>query len=132
MKTRLYTVHILCNASCDDFVLVKEGFCWFSFFATVPWALYHRMWLEAAILVILQISVAILCQLTLITVATLGISLFALALVFGYLADEIRRNSLTRKGYQLEEVVLERNIDTASQRFLISRPELLTRMITHL
>ena len=44
MKTRLYTVHLLDDASDDGLVLVKEGFSWPAFFVAVPWALFHRMW----------------------------------------------------------------------------------------
>ena len=132
MKTCSYTVHLSGYNSDHGLVLVKEGFCWLCFFATVPWAVFHRMWLEAVILTFLQIILVIACQSAMLTVTAQVIALFSFALVFGYLADEIRRSFLSRKGYLLEEVVIEQNIDRATQRVFASRPELLSRMISQL
>ena len=131
MKTRIYTVHLSYNNNDDGLVIIKEGFCWLGFFISVPWALFHRMWSVAAIFAILQIALIIFCQLALLTLTAQVIVLFALSLVFGFLADELRRDFHERQGYQLEEVILEQNIDRATQRVLIARPELLTRMIAH-
>ena len=132
MKTCSYTVHLLYNASDDGLILIKEGFCWVCFLVTVPWALFHRMWLEATIFACLQIALVMFCQITMMTLTAQVIALFFLALVFGYLADETRRNFLARQGYQFEEIVLEQNIDSATRRILVGRPELLTRLIPHL
>ena len=101
MKTCSYTVHLSGYNSDHGLVLVKEGFCWLCFFATVPWAVFHRMWLEAVILTFLQIILVIACQSAMLTVTAQVIALFSFALVFGYLADEIRRSFLSRKGYLL-------------------------------
>jgi hypothetical protein len=128
MKTRLYTVHLLDDASDDGLVLVKEGFCWPAFFVGIPWALFHRMWAVAGAFAILQIALVIVFKVTNIMATGQGVALFGLAFAFGFLADELRRNALTRQGYSLEEVVLEQNIDRATQRFLDARPELSTRM----
>jgi hypothetical protein len=128
MKTRLYTVHLFEDAREDGLVLVKEGFCWLAFFISIPWALFHRMWVVAGVFAFLQISLVIVFKVTTIMATGQGIALFALALAFGFLADELRRNTLTRQGYRLEEVVLEQNIDRATQRFLDARPELSIRM----
>jgi hypothetical protein len=128
MKTRLYTVHLLDDASDNGLVLIKEGFCWLAFFFSIPWALFHRMWAVAGAFAILQISLVILFKITNIMATGQAIAFFGLALAFGFLADELRRNALTRQGYYLEEVVLEQNIDSATQRFLDARPELSARM----
>ena len=132
MKTCSYAVLLLYNASDDDLILIKEGFCWACFLVTVPWALFHRMWLEATISACLQIVLVMFCQLIMITLTAQVIALFFLALIFGYLADETRRNFLARKGYQFEEIVLDKNLDSATRRILVGRPELLTRLISHL
>jgi len=128
MKTRLYTVHLLDDVSDVELVLIKEGFCWLSFFFAVPWALFHRMWWVAGAFAILQISIVIMFKVTALTEAGQGLASFALALVIGFSADELRRNALTRQGYHLEDVVFEQNIDRATQRFLDAHPELAIRM----
>ena len=92
MKTHSYTVHLSLNASDDGMVIIKEGFCWSSFFLTVPWALFHCMWLESAIFATIQVAIVIIFQFAMLSVTALGIALFAVALVFGFMADEIRQN----------------------------------------
>ena len=49
---RFYTVHILPGDPDpgDSIVLVEEGFCWPAFLLSPLWALWHRLWLVAAIL----------------------------------------------------------------------------------
>ena len=128
MKTRLYTVHLLDDVSDVELVLIKEGFCWLSFFFAVPWALFHRMWWAAGAFAILQIVIVIMFKVTALTEAGQGLASFALALVIGFSADELRRNALTRQGYLHEDVVLEQNMDQATRRFLDARPELAIRM----
>ena len=128
MKTRLYTVHLLEDASDDGLVLVKEGFCWPAFLIAIPWALFHRMWWVAGAFMVLQIAMAIVFKVTALAEAGQGIASFAFALAIGFAADELRRNALTRHGYSLEDVVAEQNTDRATQRFLDARPELAVRM----
>ena len=128
MKTRLYTVHLLDNASDVGLVLVKEGFCWLGFFFAVPWALFHRMWWAAGAFATLQIIMVIVFKVTALAEAEQGVAFFALAIAIGFSADELRRNALTRQGYHLEDVVLEQNTDRATQRFLDAHPELAIRM----
>ena len=128
MKTRLYTVHLLDDASDVGLILVKEGFCWLSFFFAVPWALFHRMWWWAGAFAILQIITVIVFNVTALAEAGQGVALFAIALVIGFSADELRRNALTRQGYCFEEVVFGQDIDRATQRFLDAHPELAIRM----
>ena len=129
MKTRLYTVHLLDDVSDVELVLIKEGFCWLSFFFAVPWALFHRMWWAAGAFAILQIVIVIMFKVTALTEAGQGLASFALALVIGFSADELRRNALTRQGYRFEDVIFEQNMERATQRFLDARPELATRMM---
>lgn len=128
MKTRSYTVHLLNDASDGGLVLVEEGFSWLGFFLSVPWALFHRMWEVAGAYAFLQVLIIIVFNVTTMAATSQGVAMFATALAFGFLADDLRRNALTRQGYQFKEVILEQNIDKATQRFLDSRPELSKRM----
>ncbi|MBH89602.1 MAG: hypothetical protein CMF71_07890 [Magnetovibrio sp.] len=132
MKTHSYTVHLSLNASDDGMVIIKEGFCWSSFFLTVPWALFHCMWLESAIFATIQVAIVIIFQFAMLSVTALGIALFAVALVFGFMADEIRQNFLLRKGYRFEDLVLERDMESATKRVLTARSQLLARMTANL
>jgi len=128
MKTRPYTVHLLEDASDDGLVLVKEGFSWPAFFVAIPWALFHRMWWVAGALMALHIAMAILFKVTALGEAGQGVISFALAVAIGFAADELRRNVLTKRGYSLEDIVIEQNTDRATQRFLDARPDLAIRL----
>lgn len=132
MKTRSYTVHLSNKASDDGLVLIEEGFSWPGFFIFVPWALFHRMWVEAGVFIFLQALIVIVFDVTALTSTGQGVVMLATALAFGFLADDLRRNSLVRQGYQINEVILEQNIDKATQRFLTSRPDISTRMAARL
>ena len=50
------------------------------------------------------------------------------ALGVGYAADELRRSALRRRGYVMEDVVMEENTDRALRRFLGARPAIAARL----
>jgi hypothetical protein len=86
------------------------------------------MWWWAGAFAILQIITVIIFNVTALAEAGQGVASFAIALVIGFSADELRRNAITRQGYRFEGVVLEQNTDRATQRFLDAHPELAIRM----
>tara|TARA_B100000674_G_C37964654_1_gene973924 strand:- start:1278 stop:1550 length:273 start_codon:yes stop_codon:yes gene_type:complete len=90
------------------------------------------MWLESAIFATIQVAIVIIFQFAMLSVTALGIALFAVALVFGFMADEIRQNFLLRKGYRFEDLVLERDMESATKRVLTARSQLLARMTANL
>jgi len=128
MKTRLYTVHLLDNARDDGLVLVKQGFNWPAFFIAVPWALFHRMWRAAAVLIVLQIIIGAAMAYGGLNETQQGIVSLVVAICIGYAADEMRRSALSRRGYSFEAVVIEENRDRALRRFLEGRPGLASRL----
>lgn len=121
MTTRLYTVHL--GRDDGELKLVREGFNWPAFLFSVPWALWHRMWLVALIFAAAQgllgggLLLAGLGQVSQ-AAASLG-----LAVLIGYGADELRRNALERRGYTFEDVVCADSLDMAERRVLDARPE---------
>ncbi|MBL6932957.1 MAG: DUF2628 domain-containing protein [Rhodospirillales bacterium] len=128
MKTRLFTVHLLDDLGDDGLVLVKDGFCWPAFFVAVPWALFHRMWLIAALIVVLHVFVGVSMTVAGFNEVQQGIVSFMVAVALGFSADEIRRWVLSRRGYSFEDVVVEENADRATRRFLDERPDLAVRL----
>ena len=100
--------------------LIKEGFCWPAFFLSFLWALWHRLWLAAAAFLALDVGVSWLIA-DLGIVSQLAVSI-GLAVVFGYLGNDLRRWKLDRGGYTLSAVVAGRDRDGAEQRYLDSEP----------
>ncbi len=115
---RVYTVHIDPVSAADDrgTVLVREGFSWPAALFTVFWALYHRLWYGAALLLALGLALgAMLAWLGLGPLAETALEAGYLALV-GFTANDWRRAALTRRGWLLADVVAARNAAQAEQR----------------
>ncbi|MEE8274937.1 MAG: DUF2628 domain-containing protein [Alphaproteobacteria bacterium] len=116
---RVYTVLVdpAATATDQNAVLVREGFSWPAALFTVLWALYHRLWLWAAILfaagAVLGAGAA---WLGLDAVSRAAIQLGYMALV-GLNAEDWRRRRLVKRGYIFAGVAVGRNLVTAEQRF---------------
>ena len=123
---KIYTVHLQLHdkARDNDIVLVGEGFCWSAFTLSVIWALWHRMWWVAlGLTCVLLIVNGIIYVLGMDTLAAcfLGIGT---AVLYGLLANDLRRWSLFRVGFLENSVVLGDNQDEALAHFLDEAPDI--------
>lgn len=117
---RVYTVHVppAPSAGAGEAILIKEGFCWPAFFFTVLWALFHRLWLVAAgLLVIAAVLNGLGAVVGLDPVGQLALALGYQTLV-GYAANDLRRRSAERAGYVETAVVAGADQLAAEQRYL--------------
>lgn len=102
----------------ENIILVKEGFCWPAFLFTIPWAVWQRLWLVAAgLLGISTITIVVLDWLGADQTVIL-ISYFGIAILFGYHANDFRRNKLEQVGYLERAVVFGTTADAALWRYL--------------
>jgi len=123
---RFYSVHLRRHGLDPDrdVVVVKEGFAWPAFLFTTLWALWHRLWLAAAAIVLAQaLAAAVVHAVGADAVSGFVISL-ALAAVVGVVANDARRRKLDAQGYELAGVVSGDNGDMALRRFLDGQPAL--------
>jgi len=122
---RVYTVHMRPGPEQrgGDAVLVKEGFCWPALFFSVLWALAHRMWIEA--LGFLVVTVAADAAGALLGLDRLSDAALALgiALVIGFVANDLRRRSLGRRGYVEAAIVAATDADAAVRRYFDLSPQ---------
>ncbi len=123
---RIYTVHLRRHGLDPerDVVLVKEGFCWPGFFLSILWALWHRLWLVALALLLVEIAVsagAIMLGLDSLSQTAVSVGV---AVVIGYVANDLRRWSLSRQGFSEVAVVGAPDPVAASQRFHDLNPQL--------
>ena len=112
---RVYTVH---TDLARDFVLVKEGFSWPAFFFTFVWAFAGKLWLWGAVFLgvaVLFNGFAAFFGLTAPVVVCVSIGLHA---VIGFVANDLRRRTLHRRGYTEICVVTGANLVAAETRFL--------------
>jgi Protein of unknown function (DUF2628) len=117
--TRIYTVHVRAWAASDDrdAVFIREGFSWGAFFFSVIWALVHRMWLAAVVMLAASVALDIATDLLDLDIVTETAFAVALALIFGWEANDWRRRALERRGFVTAGIVAGRNRLEAEQRF---------------
>ena len=100
-----------------DPVLLKEGFSFFAFLFTGLWALWHRMWLVAALLFcgggLLEVILAFSGS-----ADELGLIVrLAFCVIVGFGANDWLSASLEKQGYNLAGVVAAPRSDAALRRW---------------
>ena len=119
---RVYTVHRRSAGPFreDDVQLVREGFCWGAAIFGPFWALYRGLWLTALLLVFaLAVMLALVAAMGGEPVSSFGIQ-FGLFLLAGLFGNDLRRWTLTRRGYDFESVVASDSLPRAERRYFNS------------
>jgi hypothetical protein len=98
--------------------LVKEGFSWPAFVFGVVWALYHRLWIVAALLVALTTGLGVAFEELRLDPVSASLIFFAVAVLVGMFGNDWKRASLRRRGYRADGVVTAANLETALRRYL--------------
>jgi hypothetical protein len=122
-RSRVYTVHVRAWASSSDrdAVFVREGFAWGAFLLSLVWALWHRLWLGALIILGVTAVLAIALDLLIVDETTETAVGIAWALIVGWEANDWRRRALERRGYVTAGVVAAPNLLEAERRFFAKR-----------
>ena len=113
-------------AADDDggLLLVRDGFSWPAFLLSVPWALWHRMWIVAGGLIAAQVVLGLLAGPVGFGGLTQGAVSVGLALAMGFAGADLRGWSLQRRGFRAAQVVIAEDRDMAERRFLENHPDL--------
>lgn len=117
VRARAYTVHARAGRRDRDLVLVRDGFSWGAFFFSFLWALWHRLWLFALVIVAVSVGVALLDEVIHFDPITEGALGLALALLIGFEANDARRRALARRGFDNAGLVFARGLGEAERRF---------------
>lgn len=107
-----------------DLVLVKEGFSWPAFFLSFLWALWHRLWLAAAVFLGIQAVVSVFIVMYRPDPFTQSVVSLGLAVLFGFIANDFRQSKLAEEGFVCTDVVSGGDGDQALCRFLDKEPAL--------
>jgi len=124
MSLRVYTVHTppaptkRWDALDPLPELVKEGFSWPAFFFGIVWALYHRLWLVAALLLLLTVGLGVAFEELRLNQISISLVFFAIAVLVGMFGNDWKRDALHRRGYRADGVVTAANLETALRRYL--------------
>lgn len=101
--------------------LVREGFSSPAFVFTVLWALWHRMWIVAAALLLLLSGVSLAGVNGYVPEAVASVLGLGISLLFGFEAAALRGLSLRRSGYAETAVVSGESVEEAELKLMFSR-----------
>jgi hypothetical protein len=124
----VYTIHKRSGAVPDDVTLVPEGFNVRAFLFTVLWALWHRLWVLACLIAVVLVAMATVPEYLGLRPELAAIVQLALALLFGFEANDLRRWAMARSGYQAIAMVSGASLAEAELRYFASRPHPLTAL----
>jgi hypothetical protein len=116
---RIYTALLKPGA---EPILVKEGFAWGAFIFGPLWLAAYRAWIAAAISLAACVLIAVL-----VPSPADDVLLLALACVFGFTGNDLRRWSLEQRGYLLQHILAAAGEEEALGRLLTDRPDLNAR-----
>ncbi len=100
----------------EDIIMIKEGFSWKAFLFNAVWFLYHRMWKEIFILLIISFAFGFIANLSNdFDKASLQFALFFMVALNAnfWLCDKFKR-----KGYEFVGIVFGNNSTNAKLRFV--------------
>jgi hypothetical protein len=107
----LYSVYID-NEEATSPMIIKQGFSFLALVFNFFWALYHKMWFVAAVVVLMNLIVMQFASLTLVWQV---IQLF----VFGFFASEIREFYAIGRGMKLDDVILAGSNEEAEVKYMM-------------
>ena len=131
---RFYTLHVPAikpkgvlpdggwlNHRIADMGPIKEGFCWPAFFFSLFWILWHRLWLTALGLVVINLTVSFLVFQSGANQAVSIIVSFCIAFLLGFIGNDLRRAELEWRGFRERGIVLARTSEAAVRRYLTAQ-----------
>jgi hypothetical protein len=88
------------EARADAVHFIKEGIAWWALFFPFLWLLYHRMWLVLAGFAALSLGLQLALALAELESAAVWAGI-GLSILFAVEANDLRRWTLSRRGYRL-------------------------------
>ena len=127
---RLYTVHLRRPVAdaVRDFVLIKEGFCWPAALFTAFWAAATGMWLVAIALLAADVGIGMAAGALGFGPAGQVVATVLFGFAVGLFGNDIRRWTLSRRGFTHVGISSGVDAETAEVRFLQDSPDLLAEV----
>jgi hypothetical protein len=119
LLTRLYSVHLNPREArpYESPVFVPEGFNFYAFFFHIFWALYHRIWLPAFIIFGLLVCVQLASTFADLSRTSTFILDLGIRLMIGMAANDLRRDTLEKRGWVISDVVIADSLLDAERRY---------------
>lgn len=122
----IYTVHRRPGDPPDKAVFVPDGFSFGAFVFTVFWALWKRMWLVAALLLLVEGCLALAARYFGLPGTATSLVGFAVALIFGFEARDLWRRSLVASGKPEVGISAGERLEEAELRYFAGLPSIST------
>ncbi len=118
-RIRLYAAYVDPSSVERDraVAMVRQGMCWPAFFFSVLWALRHRLWGTAAVLLLAIAGLDVALMALGADAVTSGIAVLGLAAHIGLSANDWRGRALERRGMDLAAIVAAPDAERAVQRW---------------
>jgi len=126
---RFYTIHAprrqrgTVGASLDAAIAgaraVKDGFSWPAFFFSVLWALWHRLWLVALAMFVIELAVGMVADLFGLNLLAEMVLSLGVALIIGWVANDLLRDAFERRGLADLGVVMAPSAEDAIERYFV-------------
>lgn len=105
----------------EGVVFIPEGFSWAALVFTMFWAMFHRMWMVAAVLFAVYAGVAVAEASNLIG-PVLGSAIhIGISLLFGFEARRLKSLSLVRAGFRPVGLVEATSLEVAELTYFAGR-----------
>jgi hypothetical protein len=101
--------------------MVKEGFSWPAFLISLPWLIWHRMWIVLLFYLALVLGLAALSEFGQLPDQAMTVASLAVALVLGFEGNGLLRWTLARRGYEEIGEVAAATSQAAEMRFFERR-----------
>lgn len=105
----------------DRVVFSPEGFAWAAAVFTFIWALWHRMWVVAALLFTTYAALTIAASAELISGVLASAMQFGISFIFGLEARSLRIMALERAGFRRSGLIQASGLEAAELAYFAGR-----------
>ena len=116
---KIYTAHLKPEhpAPYETAMFVQEGFNWMAFAFGGMWALFSRLWLLALVFMLVNIALATLVEMEVVSYGVSAAYQLAFQLWVGFNANDWLRAKLKKQGYITDALITGADKLAAEQRF---------------
>jgi hypothetical protein len=105
----------------DRVVFIREGFSWSGFFLTFLWAVWHRMWVVAALLIAISAAFIVAVSLELLDPVLASVVQLGISVLFGFEAHRLQESSLLRAGFRHAGLIEASLLEAAELSYFAGR-----------
>jgi hypothetical protein len=106
-------------ARAEGLAFVREGFSWVALLVPLLWLIYHRMWIEFVVLLLVYIGLQLAFGSDAHGQALTAWAGLAISVLFAFEANDLRTASLERRGYRFAGVTSGRDRVDAERSFFV-------------